>query len=584
MSSILSTPVDAIEQKLTAASTIRRMNEIRPNSRAFIILESPSYDDRESGVLCSGRAGKFLLDTFNRHGLSREDISIATLWPSELPGGKFEAILKEPKLYQNVRHIEQSINETKPNLVVLVGGMALKLLTGKSGITKHRGSVIPYGDKKAIALLDPYAVIRSPVEGPVFDGDVRRAVQESAYPELRKLEREIRLPLGGLTASQYFEEILNADIVAVDIESIRNSNRILSISFAVSPTLSYVFNWEDFAEREYAEKILSIPTIRKIFHYGLGFDINMLYENGVEVLGYTDDTMVGQHIINPELPRGLDFLTSVYTDMPYYKQEGRGEIPDNIKAWSDRAERKGLYVYNGKDTLATFEIWQKQQEELDEYDLRSIYTQEMELANVAITISRNGMLVDEKLREHMAVSSVGKWANLQLVLDAICGKAINVRSPKQIRDLIYNQFKLPPRRNRNGALATDEDAIVSLMGICADKISTLKTEESRAGWQLKLQALQLLLQIREVRQLTASYLLGDISPDGRIRSSYNVCATETGRWAASKYVDGTGLNSQTFPRGGLEVSDNADKTPQINAMLKSILEEIENEDASGTGE
>jgi uracil-DNA glycosylase family 4 len=555
------------------------MNEIRPNAKAFLILEAPSYDDREARRLCEGRAGKFLLDTFARHGLSREDLSIATMWDAELPGGKFEAVLKEPKLYASVRAIEESIERTKPNLVVLVGPMALKLFAGKTGITRYRGSVLPYGASKCIAILDPYAVIRSPVEGPVFDGDVRRAVQESAYPELRQLQREIKLPLGGLVASTYFDEILQADIVACDIESVRNSKQILCISFAVSPTLSYVFNWEDYAEREYAEKILTNPGIRKVFQYGCGFDINMLWENGADVQSYTDDTMVAQHILNPELPRGLDFLTSIYTDMPYYKQEGRGEIPDNIKAWSDKADRKGLYVYNGKDTLATFEIWQKQLVELEESGLLPIYRQEMELAQVGIEISRNGMLVDESLRERMAVSSAGKWANYQLVLDAICSGHVNVRSPKQIRTLLYDTFKLPPRRNRNGALATDEDAIVSLMGICADKINTLKTEESRAGWQLKLQALQLLLQIREVRQLTASYLLGPISPDGRIRSSYNVCATETGRWAASKYVDGSGLNSQTFPRGKLDVSDNADRTAQINSMLKDILDEHkENED------
>jgi uracil-DNA glycosylase len=561
------------------------MNEIRPNAKAILILEYPTYDDRQANQLCSGRVGKFLLSTLERHGLSRESLSILTLWDRDVPGGKFEAVLKEPSLYQRVRDIEGTIESSNANIVIGCGGHALKLLVGKSGVTKYRGSVLNYGDKKYIPLLDPYTVIRSPSDGPIFDGDVRKAVQESSFAGINRIERTINLPRGGLQASAYHQEILNADIVSCDIESVRRSNKILCIAFATSPTMSYVFNWEDVSERNYAESILTNASIRKVFHYGCGFDVNMLYENGVEVANYTDDTMVAQHILNPELPRGLDFLTSIYTDLPYYKQEGRGEIPDNIKAWSEKTERQGLYVYNGKDVLATFEIWQKQQAELDEYNLRSIYEQEMELASISIEISRNGMLVDTDMRERMAVSAVGHWASLQMVLDTVCGKPVNVRSPKQIRELLYKQFNLPTRKNKAGSLATDEDTIVGLLGVVEGKINTLKTANARASWELVRTALTLILDIRELRQLAASYLLSEFSPDGRVRSSYNVCATETGRWAASKYVDGTGLNSQTFPRGALDVSENADKTPQIQALLKSIIEEFNSdEDDSGTSE
>ena len=549
------------------------MNEIRENAKLFIVFDAPSYDDLEEGKLLSGNAGKLLLYTLERYGLGRDDCSIACLWEGKIPGGKFEGLLGNKQLYSSIGELERTIERTNPNVVLLLGGNALKYLGGKSGISKWRGSIFTKAGLKYTSTLAPRDVIKSPVNGPVFDGDVSRAIREAAYPEHRQIERTINLPLGGLVASDYYEKILGHTVVSCDIESVRNSNKILCISFAVSPTESYVFNWEDIAERGYAEALLSNPAIGKVFHFGGYYDINQLRDNGAITNNYYGDTSIAQHILNPELPNGLDFLTSIYTDMSYYKQEGRGEIPDNIKAWSDKTERKGLFVYNGKDTLVTYEIWQKQMAELEEYDLTWLYDQEMELAKVAMEISANGMLVDTELRDRMAVSCVHRWNNYQLLLGAICGRDINVRSTPAIRKLLYDQFKLPPRRNKKGNLDTSEDAIVSLMSVCADKVNTLKTAEAKAQWQLKLNALQIMLEIRGLRQLTASYLMFDLSPDGRVRSSYNAAATETGRWAASKYVDGTGVNSQTFPRGSVEISENADKTKEIEHILKSLYEE-----------
>lgn len=59
------------------------------------------------------------------------------------------------------------------------------------------------------------------------------------------------------------------------------------------------------------------------------------------------DTILAHHIVASYLPHGLDLLTSVYTDMPYYKKTEEGD------AWSTSSDRE-LWLYCMRDCEATW--------------------------------------------------------------------------------------------------------------------------------------------------------------------------------------------------------------------------------------
>ena len=73
---------------------------------------------------------------------------------------------------------------------------------------------------------------------------------------------------------------------------------------------------------------------------------------------YTYDTYIGAANLMPEFPRGLDFLTSIYTWFPYYKQER--------KVWKEEGDLDILWNYNIKDIIATYQIAMAQMVELKE--------------------------------------------------------------------------------------------------------------------------------------------------------------------------------------------------------------------------
>jgi hypothetical protein len=66
------------------------------------------------------------------------------------------------------------------------------------------------------------------------------------------------------------------------------------------------------------------------------------------------DTLLRSHILWPELPRRLDFLTRQYTRQPFYKDSG--------KQWSTK-DMSGLRKYNCLDVCCTYEVFEAQEAE-----------------------------------------------------------------------------------------------------------------------------------------------------------------------------------------------------------------------------
>jgi hypothetical protein len=93
-----------------------------------------------------------------------------------------------------------------------------------------------------------------------------------------------------------------------------------------------------------------------------------------------------------------------------------------------------------------------------------------------------------------------------------------------------------------------------------------------------LEVLKLILEIRGLRKMLSSYINPKISEDNRARSTYKL-STETGRWAAEKFVDQTGFNAQTMPRGYIVVPDDIDKPIDFSTLISQLNEEEKEEAA-----
>lgn len=538
-------------------SNIYVPSEGNPKSNLWIVGESPGFVEEMERRPFVGDSGKLLESVLSRNGALRSSLFLTNLCHYRPPGNQFRALLGSTQLEEGLAELDDLISNYRPNIIVGLGNHPLHFLCGVDGISKYRGSILQskYGIK-SISTYHPAFILRNRSAYPIFDVDIRRIIEDSKFPELNLPVREI--VIDPIELDYWLQRILAQEYVSCDIESVKGTTEILCVGFGLAPELGVVIPYDGNPnKREFIEAVLS-SSVKKVFHFGT-YDVPVLRLNGHTVNAYTDDTIIQAHVLNPELPRDLAYLVSVETREPYFKEEGKKNIPGDNKAWSKRRNKADLYAYNGKDICTTIEIFYKQNELLIEEGQLDFYRYEMDVQNeVALPLSDNGFEIDTERLNTIADFVRKDRAKFMIFLNTLAGRNINVGSSKQMCYLLYNDLKLPVRKKTNkktGKIGqtADEDAIVSLIGYCKNHIAKLKTDRAKPEWMRKLEILKLVLKIRGYDKLDSSYFKV-VLHDGKVKSLYKTAGTETGRFATSKYVDGSGLNIATIPREAIEIA------------------------------
>jgi hypothetical protein len=160
--------------------------------------------------------------------------------------------------------------------------------------------------------------------------DLKKARMESTFPEIVRPERTLIYEYSSVEeALQWMEFLVTQPELAFDIEVINYA--VSCISFSPRPDLGVVipiansdFRPQGWTEDEEVmlwrgiQNVLGNPSSTKIVQNG-SFDIHfLLTECGVTVAGPIRDTMIGHSVMFPELPKGLDFLGSIYCGSQEY--------------------------------------------------------------------------------------------------------------------------------------------------------------------------------------------------------------------------------------------------------------------------
>lgn len=549
----------------------------KKGSPLLIIGESPGTTEVEHGKPFVGPSGDKLFESLNRYGITRDNVYMMNLSEYQPAGNRFENCPQQ-WIEDGRKKIIDYITLYRPNCILSLGEHPLRFLTDRGSITHHRGSILPCnfdGESKVCAAYHPSFILRNPELSFLFDFDVRRATEQSQSRAFPYLSRHFRI-CDDSNAEIAFRELSKAKRISVDLETTKKDKKIICIGFALSPTETYSIAWSPFVHI-LAQQLLEDPEIEKVFHYGFGFDIPFLeHFYGIQVKGKIHDTYILSHAIDPTLPRGLDFLTSVHTYEPYYKTMGRAALPGDSKAWGEKANKSDVYIYNAKDCGVTLEIFENILKFIEEPDLDT-YEFEIEDAVLAYKVGKNGLPFSTKNQKILQDAVLLKWQKLQVLLNSMAMKPINVNSSKDVPELLYKTLGLPEKK-KGDKVTTDDTALVWLLGYTQARIDSVIKQETKAKWIIQRNIIKLVRDIRGLRKLRSSYTNIEISLDGRLRSLYNAAGTATGRWSAGKYIDDTGLNPQTFPRLDFKIPE---KGEDLDAFKQSIARQLDDEaDAS----
>lgn len=248
---------------------------------------------------------------------------------------------------------------------------------------------------------------------------------------------------------------------------------------------------------ECLENILSDSQVKKTGHDLKKMKVS-LAKKGIALEGLYFDTMVAAYLINPSKPGyNLNDLAWDYL----------GEL---IKPGS---------LDSLKGATVVKQLRPKLEQELREKSLLSLFSEiEMPLVSVLSQMELTGIEIDSMILGKLSKDLEKRLIKLIEDIYETSGSQFNINSPKQLREILFTKLKLPIVKRSKTGPSTDEEVLRKL----ADKH--------------KLPAL--LLEYRQLTKLKSTYI--DALPalldpaTGRIHTSFNQTATETGRLSSSE--------------------------------------------------
>ena len=507
--------------------------------RLVIVGEAPGVEEERIGRPFVGPSGHLLNQMLAAAGISRADCYITNVSNIRPPGNDFYKMFyddpfgKSPnsKLCDMRERLWSELRNVQADVVVTMGAEALKALAMTGEIKKYRGTMIENYGIRILPTYHPAFVLRMYENRPIVEADLRKAHRQAINPS--KPKTFFNTNPSFTTVLDFLRE--RPRRLALDIETVNNTTRCIGLAWskhdAISiPIFSNNFHhWTVDQESEILHGLNQLFLCRDVeFVLQNGpYDLTILARDfGFQIANYALDTMFSHHLLYPELPKGLDFLSSIYTDHPMY--------------WGyNSSNEESTRTYNCMDCVVTFQVADEIEKELKRRGLEGFYKTVIHRAIPAMTrVQSRGMLVDEEARNRVSTSTEKQLTELQADINKALGYDFNPSSPKQVKELVYDKWKLPPQykpgKSREERIPTsDEDALKALVK---------KTDPGRAAIVEKI------ITYRQKRVLLGTFaempLLG-----GRAHTSYNLAGTVTGRISSSRTFDGYGGNLTNIPRG-----------------------------------
>jgi len=543
------------------------MGEGPKDCKIALIGEAPGSQEIYQRRPFVGPAGHLLNTLLSSAGIIRSDCYVTNVIKEQPPKTSKKAndisvfvdlskkVPIETEQYKEYcRSLKEELINISANILIAFGNVPLYALTGMypPAITKRRGSIYQstlVEGKKVIACIHPAACIHQGRQGGMYIWqyfilhDLKRAKEESATREMPLDPYHYIIKPIYSQSKALLETILQTKpIVAFDIEVVNLEVSCISFAFdSTAVSIPFTHNYhsyftleEEMNIWELIARVLGDPAIKKIGQ-NLVFDTQFLFRKYGIITNNIDDTMIGQAILIPDFPKGLDFITSVHTKIPYYKDEGK-------KYFKIGGSDEDFWLYNAKDSRVCIEAFPKIFSELRSLENEEAYERQKKLVPVLVYMSERGMRTNREGLVQASDAAKERIGELTNKLKRMCGYDINPDSAPQVIDYFYNKKGLKPYTNRKtGKPTTDVDALKRL---------------SRKG----IAEASIMLELRRLAKLKSSYFDVKLDDDDRIRCSFNPVGKSdeggldekykrgipTGRISSGKTIWETGMNFQTM--------------------------------------
>lgn len=530
----------------------------RLDSEIVIIGQGPGSYEVTAKSPFVGPTGGLLWNTLRQHGILRTDCYVTNVCKRQYSIDK-RSDLGRDEWTKWHSLLQYELTQLKnPKVIFALGNAALEALTGFTGITNYRGSVYDYVIKrddgteqtvKVVYSFNPANVIRNPEDEIIFQFDARR-VRGVAHGEWTDWPVTTTYDLSFIDAMAEIGRFKRENKpTAVDIEL--TGGELACVGLANDEHEATCINFRGQLENIYTqEQEAQLLFALQDLYESLGASDNLIAQNAAFDAGFSGlrdnismpvsyDTMLMHHCLYPTLPHSLQFLTSQYTSIPYYK--------DEYSKFKEDGDVKVFWEYNGKDCCATLASFNRLKAQLQEQKLWDFYNRHIKrLQGHAISAQIHGIATDTEMRDKVSNELNDQLREAQekflYLIDLALPNAErygdgslkykpNPSSWQQLKVLFYDKLKLKHKTE-----GTDQQARLDLLN---DERTPLEAKEIIT--QINV--------ISELRKFLGTFVDLRLDKDQRFRCVWKQEGVRSapGRLSSAGTLWGTGGNAQNQP-------------------------------------
>ena len=147
------------------------------NAKIMFIGEGPGADEDREGLPFVGKAGQLMDKAFSGIGINKEEVYIANIVKCRPPNNRNPEYEEADSCKE---YLDSQINLIKPEIIVLLGSVALKNILGKDyGITASRGNWIEKDGIKYFPTFHPAALLRDEAKKIEFWKDLKEVFRNN---------------------------------------------------------------------------------------------------------------------------------------------------------------------------------------------------------------------------------------------------------------------------------------------------------------------------------------------------------------------------------------------------------------------
>jgi DNA polymerase I-like protein with 3'-5' exonuclease and polymerase domains len=245
--------------------------------------------------------------------------------------------------------------------------------------------------------------------------------------------------------------------------------------------------------------------------------------------------MLAHHLCWPGTPKGLDMLASLYLDNYVYWK-------DESQEWSTDTDHISNWTYNCKDTRYTYDISLTLENVIRHFSLEEQYACQLAQWEMSRDMALRGVRIDGEAKKAVRAELATALKQYEEFLLDCMPEDLRYtstggpwfKSPKMSQEIIYHYLGVSPVLHKKSKRPTLD-------------ASSFEPIKKRAPWLGSL--IEALDRMRSVGVFMSHFLDPPLSPDGCIRTSFNVGGTDTFRWSSSENPFGEGTNLQNIPKG-----------------------------------